>query len=154
MYELKTQIWNLSIHAPTRGATFLYNHHINVNKTFNPRSYKRSDISICILIHATLIFQSTLLQEERPNAAPVNTLSFDFQSTLLQEERQNTRASYTQIIFFQSTLLQEERLIDSQSRILTWFLSIHAPTRGATRFTKPFNFLPFLSIHAPTRGAT
>ena len=79
----------LSIHAPTRGATFLYNHHINVNKTFNPRSYKRSDISICILIHATLIFQSTLLQEERLH----------------------TDNTYRCIIL----------------------LSIHAPTRGATK---------------------
>ena len=122
----------LSIHAPTRGATYPSVYSYTLPSSFNPRSYKRSDFTQIILTGALSCFQSTLLQEERPNAAPVNTLSFDFQSTLLQEERQNTRASYTQIIFFQSTLLQEERLIDSQSRILTWFLSIHAPTRGAT----------------------
>ena len=166
----------LSIHAPTRGATYPSVYSYTLPSSFNPRSYKRSDFTQIILTGALSCFQSTLLQEERPNAAPVNTLSFDFQSTLLQEERQNTRASYTQIIFFQSTLLQEERLIDSQSRILTWFLSIHAPTRGATcgilkltpdyyafnpRSYKRSDFMnpePFrtleLSIHAPTRGAT
>ena len=144
----------LSIHAPTRGATYPSVYSYTLPSSFNPRSYKRSDFTQIILTGALSCFQSTLLQEERPNAAPVNTLSFDFQSTLLQEERQNTRASYTQIIFFQSTLLQEERLIDSQSRILTWFLSIHAPTRGATSTLSAPHVHPPLSIHAPTRGAT
>ena len=34
------------------------------------------------------------------------------------------------------------------------WVSIHAPTRGATRTTKPMEYRPMVSIHAPTRGAT
>ena len=33
-------------------------------------------------------------------------------------------------------------------------VSIHAPTRGATKRTSQFGFLCIVSIHAPTRGAT
>ena len=33
-------------------------------------------------------------------------------------------------------------------------VSIHAPTRGATRWWLPPSSLPRVSIHAPTRGAT
>ena len=76
----------ISIHAPTRGATVNPKHYIGCTY-FNPRSYKRSDmgnsrtqIVHSISIHAPTrgatideleivdqeIFQSTLLQEERP----------------------------------------------------------------------------------------
>ena len=34
------------------------------------------------------------------------------------------------------------------------FVSIHAPTRGATRSVKYCGFCSYVSIHAPTRGAT
>ena len=34
------------------------------------------------------------------------------------------------------------------------YLSIHAPTRGATITVPPIDGLSVLSIHAPTRGAT
>ena len=33
-------------------------------------------------------------------------------------------------------------------------VSIHAPTRGATRPEEPFPMQGIVSIHAPTRGAT
>ncbi len=33
-------------------------------------------------------------------------------------------------------------------------ISIHAPTRGATRSSFPSSFISCISIHAPTRGAT
>ena len=37
---------------------------------------------------------------------------------------------------------------------ITLYLSIHAPTRGATSAYHTKNTIAFLSIHAPTRGAT
>ena len=33
-------------------------------------------------------------------------------------------------------------------------ISIHAPTRGATRSSFPISLISCISIHAPTRGAT
>ena len=55
----------ISIHAPTRGATGAGHTIDNMDLNFNPRSYKRSDdLQLCYLF-LLLLFQSTLLQEER-----------------------------------------------------------------------------------------
>ena len=56
----------ISIHAPTRGATLRHISLIHSNNYFNPRSYKRSDPCTSSLCSGMLLFQSTLLQEERP----------------------------------------------------------------------------------------
>ena len=37
---------------------------------------------------------------------------------------------------------------------LIYFVSIHAPTRGATKVAKALRGMRKVSIHAPTRGAT
>ena len=58
------QIPQISIHAPTRGATIIF-----TEKLIN------------------WLFQSTLLQEERQGQTSMFALIFLFQSTLLQEER-------------------------------------------------------------------
>ena len=55
----------ISIHAPTRGATSHGDDPCGHFRNFNPRSYKRSDVSIAFIIPAVYLFQSTLLQEER-----------------------------------------------------------------------------------------
>ena len=78
----------ISIHAPTRGATLyllIFSFYRNFNPrsykrsderrggitfeviNFNPRSYKRSDLLRHDLLWELLLFQSTLLQEERPS---------------------------------------------------------------------------------------
>ena len=57
---------NISIHAPTRGATErLLNFSVRF-LNFNPRSYKRSDSLTVWKVRILTLFQSTLLQEERP----------------------------------------------------------------------------------------
>ena len=59
------------------------------------------------------------------------------------------------IIFqFQSTLLQEERLSAMSRNLSAEIISIHAPTRGATRTVPGCFLIALISIHAPTRGAT
>ena len=77
---------NLSIHAPTRGATFTVKFMLYIFSPFNPRSYKRSDSAyhtkntIAFLsIHAPTRGATTILQ--------VREFQYNFQSTLLQEER-------------------------------------------------------------------
>ena len=102
-------MFGISIHAPTRGATFA---------SFS--------------VFPFLLFQSTLLQEERQqhtSAAltlyfisihaptrgatfyilPSMTFRYLFQSTLLQEERLHKNCCQKLSLQFQSTLLQEER---------------------------------------------
>ena len=58
--------FRISIHAPTRGATYNALMDLEENIDFNPRSYKRSDEFWHRIIKEIYLFQSTLLQEERP----------------------------------------------------------------------------------------
>ena len=121
---------------------------------FNPRSYKRSDSIGFFFVANDLIFQSTLLQEERQDLIFRSAVEFLFQSTLLQEERRGiftqktdrnlisihapTRGAtlmnfLTDVLYeFQSTLLQEERHVGNGYMYWISKISIHAPTRGAT----------------------
>ena len=99
-----------------------------------------------------------------------------FQSTLPQGERPYKDLMANIMLGFQSTLPQGERHCQSQDFQSQSTISIHAPTRGATKCnTKHImhmdNFNPrshkgsdgtmlllrvqmIISIHAPTRGAT
>ena len=75
----------ISIHAPTRGATVNPKHYIGCTY-FNPRSYKRSDMgnSRTQIVHSISIHAPTRGATNWGNNA-VQTVQF--QSTLLQEER-------------------------------------------------------------------
>ena len=121
----------ISIHAPTRGATYAPNTPLFASRFqstlpreerhngcgirhslypyFNPRSHERSDLSTVVQTADDIIFQSTLPREERQYATIYGYNIYIFQSTLPREERPNdlylTHAP---------------------------FISIHAPTRGAT----------------------
>ncbi len=101
-----------------------------------------------------LEFQSTLLQEERQSAVRCCIVTSIFQSTLLQEERHQALLSIDRIRIFQSTLLQEERRLLHPVLRMPVMISIHAPTRGATHSCRTDRSNNLISIHAPTRGAT
>ena len=100
-----------------------------------------------------VIFQSTLLQEERRITLMENELVKIFQSTLLQEERH---------VFYITICISfpfNPRSYKRSDKILLIMLvhcrlSIHAPTRGATFKIHTIKIIISLSIHAPTRGAT
>ena len=78
-----------------------------------------------------------------------------FQSTLPQGERRLPKASGTLHTWeFQSTLPQGERLDRKDVNGNYCPISIHAPTRGATRSLYRSIKCKQISIHAPTRGAT
>ena len=62
----KCVIVRISIHAPTRGATKSSLKWMISVYDFNPRSYKRSDVTRSPILIPFSDFQSTLLQEERP----------------------------------------------------------------------------------------
>ena len=61
---------------------------------------------------------------------------------------------YAEDMRFQSTLPREERLCVWLKPRFDLFISIHAPTRGATIPIGLKSFNDLISIHAPTRGAT
>ena len=169
-------MWRISIHAPTRGATLsgrivnLMEIHFNPRSykrsdgmptfhwcptlDFNPRSYKRSDLPLPALKNIRLIFQSTLLQEERPYRNKANAIALQ-----ISIHAPTRGATCTMPIMRWAEMISihaPTRGATSTRMIVTpaAVISIHAPTRGATQMESQFQKLARISIHAPTRGAT
>ena len=148
------QAGKISIHAPTRGATLYGFGYALSYYYFNPRSHERSDkrkgfyiyMDNSISIHAPTRGATLLMM--------IYLLMMIFQSTLPREERRATSNVQEVLNEFQSTLPREERQGKLQFLYMELFISIHAPTRGATCVHLLFVFLIYISIHAPTRGAT
>ena len=132
-------------------------HVINVDfvKGFNPRTYKRCDYQPSVRVLAVMQFQSTHLQEVRRALSCTCTNAVLFQSTHLQEVRHQSLGLFLILMYsfnprtykrcdivcesivvtdgqFQSTHLQEVRLNILCFEMHTKWVSIHAPTRGAT----------------------
>ena len=122
----------ISIHAPTRGATIFRATWRKLNRNFNPRSHERSDKARSYITSRLFLFQSTLPREERRRYRRIRVVLNIFQSTLPREERPSAPFSSSPI----------------------WQISIHAPTRGATHASISLSSCGDISIHAPTRGAT
>ncbi len=123
----------LSIHAPTRGATF-------------PGQVLKYPVYLSIhaptrgaTCHTTRFLVSSSLSIHAPTRGATSIVCAVsgnpkcFQSTLLQEERQQPCIHYFSMQRFQSTLLQEERHCGEFEVLYPNILSIHAPTRGATK---------------------
>ncbi len=121
----------ISIHAPTRGATL-----VELEKTMNEiisiHAPTRGATLCGNRISRLLLFQSTLLQEERQGSDKVNLLTQIFQSTLLQEERQCVPYKKHNCFYFNPRSYKRSDLLESLG-IEDNIISIHAPTRGATK---------------------
>ena len=121
-------------------------------------------------------FQSTLPREERPSPTMMRSILSIFQSTLPREERLHSEGlNKWRPVHFNPRSHERSDEIKGDWQVFR-FISIHAPTRGATNgerfeFDDLINFNPRshersdeiqsssgdysqISIHAPTRGAT
>ena len=171
---------------------------LSTDSDFNPRSYKRSDfviplltIPVLISIHAptrgatsvpsvlqiTLLFQSTLLQEERhlhPGTATRTATNFNPRSYKRSDIccicipnifdisiHAPTRGATIclppykfQASNFNPRSYKRSDDVTMQHLTAASRISIHAPTRGATQSQSAYFRRPCISIHAPTRGAT
>ena len=78
----------------------------------------------------------------------------EFQSTLRRTERLKEKTVSMSRKRFQSTLRRTERRIRLENLLNKYKISIHAPTNGATAYTKAHEEKFNISIHAPTNGAT
>ena len=146
---------SVSIHAPTRGAT------------------RETDRYILYRW-----FQSTHPHGVRLTSSVASSVLSEFQSTHPHGVRLQTNGNVFVTKVFQSTHPHGVRRCMAISHLLlsTWFqsthphgvrrsqlcliralaliVSIHAPTRGATKYGKGIHQQQNVSIHAPTRGAT
>ena len=76
-----------------------------------------------------------------------------FQSTLPREERQCKKSIRKLKVYF-NPRSHERSDHESSNTTFDRLISIHAPTRGATRNPLVYQSRSVISIHAPTRGAT
>ena len=168
----------VSIHAPTRGATRSCSAMGRGITCFNPRTHTGCDIDILLLkITGTCfnprthtgcdtptglivlvgdMFQSTHPHGVRPpKVTGKGQVYFVFQSTHPHGVRHLLEAEYLSNYTFQSTHPHGVRqYMIAHIPLLFRFVSIHAPTRGATSMIGQIRNTSIVSIHAPTRGAT
>ena len=122
--------WKISIHAPTRGATYL-----------DPEAAHDRTISI----HAPTRGATCWFQDPASECR--------FQSTLPQGERRFFHGGICPVCDFNPRSHKGSDGED-QHRRPPGYISIHAPTRGATFVGGANDWDANISIHAPTRGAT
>ena len=170
-HRTSTQV---SIHAPTRGATAGANWAINEFlfqsthprgvrlwslwsqvslERFNPRTHEGCDTSSSVAILLSTMFQSTHPRGVRPHSLHRQTAYRRFQSTHPRGVRLRPRCRSTATQSFNPRTHEGcDGKFDGVPA--TWDVSIHAPTRGATVRSTESSCKISVSIHAPTRGAT
>ena len=131
---MKCQQPKVSIHAPTRGATwqrYVSNISRRVSIHAPTRGATPSKVSILVTrvvsIHAPTRGATKGDINEYPRVM--------FQSTRLREARLCVPSVQLDVGVFQSTRLREARLLCRYPYIVLNYVSIHAPTRGATQNT-------------------
>ena len=127
--------FRISIHAPTRGATFflLLLRFFDIISIHAPT---RGATRALLTIIGRSKFQSTLPREERQIIVEYSLVSGEFQSTLPREERHQCNSCMCLCVYFNPRSHERsdrfavvEQPCDD--------ISIHAPTRGATRMSDP-----------------
>ena len=105
------------------------------------------------LTSRSTIFQSTLPREERPFRPPAHAGSQNFnpRSHERSDGRKNQGRYKLHISIHAPTRGATKNVLKSPVKAL---ISIHAPTRGATTICFGLVLFIDISIHAPTRGAT
>ena len=164
----------ISIHAPPRGATkisWLSGRRLPFQFTplregrqqnrrgsgrrsyFNSRPSARGDVnewkgkhSDAISIHAP--------PRGATRHSRIAAQSYIFQFTPLREGRRIVRFCCEKLKEFQFTPLREGRLDEGKIKPPAYYISIHAPPRGATVHGVCWGYWNLISIHAPPRGAT
>ena len=145
----------ISIHAPTRGATGRTPSPGDGASDFNPRSHEGSDRRQPPPCGGQFLFQSTLPRGERPLPVSPKTSSITYFNPRSHEGSDfQCYADNTDCEQFQSTLPRGERQF-KPFFIKNRFIFQSTLPRGE-RLDADLNNLPSdtISIHAPTRGAT
>ena len=123
--------------------------------SFNPRTHTECDKLARFKLFDVQVFQSTHPHGVRLEGNSYYKFTNWFQSTHPHGVRQLMDRVTKKICPFQSTHPHGVRLYPAPQQSLHRLVSIHAPTRSATRRCAHDNHLHMpVSIHAPTRSAT
>ena len=129
--QVLNQLKRISIHAPTRGATYAL-YLMRAVFYFNPRSHERSDF-----IKVWKRRNYKMISIHAPTRGATRDCQLCRKQGLYFNPRSHERSDSNGLMMFDDTLI-----------------SIHAPTRGATWIDWKSANDKVISIHAPTRGAT
>ena len=132
--EYETSFWTgnkISIHAPTRGATLMELRKDLTLKNFNPRSHEGSDS----WTHLNNTWFGYFNPRSHEGSDGLETKKYSNYNNFNPRSHEGSDAQLAQCCCDTS-------------------ISIHAPTRGATRNICTTYLKFWISIHAPTRGAT
>ena len=147
---------DVSIHAPTQGATNGFSGHLASSLSFNPRTHAGCDFLVrlehraarVVSIHAPTqgatsrisgasggrrVFQSTHPRRVRLISASIAGMSASFQSTHPRRVRRDHQADCELAWTFQSTHPRRVRRRVRAVAVELRPVSIHAPTQGATQ---------------------
>ena len=122
---------------------------------FNPRSREGSDLT-----GSTLADTTRKISIHAPAKGATSPVASSSTSSIYFNPRSREGSDICQpylamfLLTFQSTLPRRERRTDCVIPSATSSISIHAPAKGATVFTRFFNSFKAISIHAPAKGAT
>ena len=147
--------WNISIHAPAKGATLMDSETLFSLKHFNPRSRKGSDVRLRFCVHCSKSFQSTLPQRERRYSDGVSedivSISIHAPAKGATSLSSGCKSSQTD---FNPRSRKGSDVFGFSSTSTSLQISIHAPAKGATLKWKDQRDILMISIHAPAKGAT
>ena len=130
------QMWKMiSIHAPMKGATRQTHKYCRQTVNFNPRSHEGSDDKEWRKYDSVGYFNPRSPEGSDDGYTTKAYTYYLFQSTLPWRERLHGDILWCHIARFQSTLPWRERLSISKSIPSPETISIHAPMKGATRFS-------------------
>ena len=145
---------DVSIHAPTRGATFVSSC-MSVSMKVSIHAPTRGATISADHLGRLSAFQSTRPRGARLHSGsglPRRARRFNPRAHAGRDERVAGDGAWTSL--FQSTRPRGARPSDACALCVASAVSIHAPTRGATSAVHVRPDGPAVSIHAPTRGAT
>ena len=145
---------NVSTHAPAKGATSQSRYQLSKRCCFNTRSREGSDLCDCARFYSLSCFNTRSREgsDARSCLDYANILCFNtrsregsdlwlgiftagdamFQHTLPRRERLSTAKQGQSMTAFQHTLPRRERLARTASIAYPYYVSTHAPAKGAT----------------------
>ncbi len=155
LWENKYRGTWISIHAPTRGATFRANKDFFRTTYFNPRSHERSDINSDCVLSSSLLFQSTLPREERHGSS---YYSYNLITISIHAPTRGATTLWslprTQKHDFNPRSHERSDLHIINMLYLAWKFQSTLPREERLTRIALFEKAHAISIHAPTRGAT
>ena len=121
----------ISIHAPTRGATVYFVPSVCLSANFNPRSHERSDIKVSSYNYLFRNFNPRSHErsdDEAEDAVSLITISIHAPTRGATHATASGRCAYMN--FNPRSHERSDALLILCRQL--WHISIHAPTRGAT----------------------